>query len=234
MQTEQKVILSADELNKDELFSLLKKVGSLVNCIKIHNLFDLHGPSIVSDLKNAGAKRVWVDFKLHDIPNTVKLRAKALSESGCDIITVHASGGIEMMLAAKQAFGSGKVYAVTALTSLSDEMVKEIYNSSGAEELVNRLALLVRESGVDGLVCSPKEISILRSNRQLTGLELVVPGIRSAGVETNDQRRFATPENAIKAGANFLVIGRQITKAANPVEALKLLEKEILNALGHV
>jgi orotidine-5'-phosphate decarboxylase len=229
MQTAQKVILSADEFDREGLLELLKKAGAMIYCVKIHNLYDQFGPEIVAELKKAGAQKVWVDFKLHDIPNTVKLRAEALAASGCDIITVHASGGVEMMSAAKQGFGSGKVYAVTALTSLTDEAVKDIYQSENAESLVLRLAPLIKKSGVDGLVCSPKEITAIRKNSDYNGLELIVPGIRSAGVSTDDQKRFDTPPNALKAGANFLVIGRQITKAVDPVAAINALEQEILN-----
>ena len=229
MLIEQKVILAVDEFNKEQLLDFVKKFGSKLFCVKIHSLYDQCGPGIVKEIKDAGAQKVWVDFKLHDIPNTVKLRAKAIAESGADILTVHASGGVEMMRAAKEGFGSGKVYAVTALTSLTDENIKNIYNSSGSEDLVSRLAVLVKESGVDGLVCSPKEIAMLRSNAEFKNLELVVPGIRSVGVSADDQNRFDTPANALTAGADFLVIGRQITKAMNPLEAIQLLEKEISN-----
>jgi orotidine-5'-phosphate decarboxylase len=229
MYTEKKVILAADEFDREGLLEFVKKIGGKVYCVKIHNLYDQFGPNIVKDLKDAGAARVWVDFKLHDIPNTVKLRAKALAESGCDIITVHASGGVEMMTAAKEGFGTGKVYAVTALTSLNDESLNKIYKSGSAEELIVRLAVLVKESGVDGLVCSPKEISAIRSNPDFDNLELVIPGIRSAGVSADDQKRFDTPENALKSGASYLVIGRQITKAENPLEAINSLELELTN-----
>ena len=232
MYTEKKVILAADEFDREGLLELVKKVGSKVYCVKIHNLYDQFGPDIVNELKQAGAAKVWVDFKLHDIPNTVKLRAKALADSGSDIITVHASGGVEIMQAAKEGFGAGKVYAVTALTSLNEEALSKIYKSNNAEELVSRLAVLVKESGVDGLVCSPKEISVIRSNTDFNSLELVIPGIRSVGVSADDQKRFDTPENALKAGANFLVIGRQITKAEDPLEAINLLEQEISKCIS--
>jgi len=229
MTTEEKIILSTDEFNKQELLDFVKKFGSKFSCIKIHNLYDQFGPGIISELKDAGAKRVWVDAKLHDIPNTVKLRAKAIASSGADILTVHASGGIEMMQAAKEGFGNGKIYAVTALTSLTNQNIKAIYNAQDAKEMVLRLAPLVRQSGVDGLVCSPLEIEMLRANPDLKNLEIVVPGIRSQGVSANDQQRFDTPVNALKAGANFLVIGRQITQAKDPGQAIADLENEISN-----
>jgi orotidine-5'-phosphate decarboxylase len=228
MFTQEKIILSADEYDREGLLEVVKKIGDKVYCIKIHNLFDQYGPQIVKDLREAGANKVWIDAKLHDIPNTVKLRARAIASSGADILTVHASGGVEMLKAAKEGFGTGKVFAVTALTSLDDAAIKNIYNSQSAKELVGRLALLVKESGVDGLVCSPQEISMLREKSEFDSLELVIPGIRSAGVDVNDQKRFDTPGNALRAGANFLVIGRQITKASDPMVAIESLEKEIL------
>ena len=137
-----------------------------------------------------------------------------------------------MLAAAKAGFNSGKVYAVTALTSLSEESLTKIYKSSNAEELVIRLAGLVKESGVDGLVCSPKEISAIRAITDFNNLELVIPGIRSAGVNSDDQQRFDTPTNALKAGANYLVVGRQITKAEDPVQAINLLEEEISKCIN--
>jgi orotidine-5'-phosphate decarboxylase len=227
MITEQKVILATDEFNREQLLDFVKKFGSNFFCIKIHNLYDLFGPGIVKELKAAGAKKVWVDAKLHDIPNTVKLRAQAIAESGADILTVHASGGVEMLKAAKEGFGFGKVYAITALTSLKDENLKIIYNASGAKDVVARLAPLVKESGVDGLVCSSLEISMLRENSAYNNLELVIPGIRSQGVSTDEQQRFDTPANALKAGASFLVIGRQIIQAKDIKKAIDDLEKEI-------
>ena len=232
MYTEQKIILATDEFNYNEIIDFVKKFGNKVFGVKIHNLFDQFGPKIVSELQTAGAKRVWVDAKLHDIPNTVKLRAKAIAGSGCNILSVHASGGEEMMRAAKEGFGSGKVYAVTALTSLTEENLKAIYNVENFEELVKYLAKLAKNSGVDGLVCSPKEISLLKSDPDLKNLELVVPGIRSVGVDVNDQQRFDTPTNALKAGANFLVVGRQLTKATDKAKAFDDLEKELANILN--
>ena len=231
MHTEQKVILAADEFSREELLEFVKNFGPRFYCVKIHGLYDEFGPGIVNELKSAGAQRVWVDTKLHDIPNTVKLRAKAIGNSSADILSVHASGGVEMLKAAKLGFGKGKVYAVTALTSLTDADLKKIYNAQGAEEVVARLAGLVKESGVDGLVCSPKEIAMLRGNADFKNLELVVPGIRSEGVSPDDQQRFDTPTNALKAGANFLVMGRQITHAPDPQAALDALEKEIAKVL---
>ena len=227
MHTEKRVILAADELNHDPLLELLKQVGSRIYAVKVHNMYDLYGPSIVGELRGAGVRRVWVDAKLHDIPNTVKLRARALALSGCDMITVHASGGVKMMAAAQDGFGAGKVFGVTALTSLDDQEIQTMYKAAMAADLVDRLAPLVLDSGIAGLVCSPKELAMLRAETRYKYLELVVPGIRSAGVDVNDQKRVDTPGNAVKAGATYLVIGRQLTKAEDPVAALDALEAEL-------
>ncbi len=232
MYTEQKIILATDEFGREELLDFVGKVGSRVYCVKIHSLYDLYGPGIVSELKKAGASKVWVDAKLHDIPNTVRLRAKAIANSGCEILSVHASGGVEMLSAAKEGFGSGKVLGITALTSLTDQAIKDIYQSADAKELVGRLTPLIKQSGINGLVCSPKELELVRSNPDFNELELVIPGIRSAGVDVNDQKRFDTPFNALKAGASYLVMGRQLTQAADVAVALNKLEHELKLALN--
>ncbi len=215
-----KIILALDEIqNINDAAELVKKVGSLVYAVKIHNLYDKFGPDVVRVLKEAGAEKVWVDFKLYDIPNTGKLRAHDIT---ADIISVHASAGVEMM---KEVVASGKgIFAVTALTSFSPSEVKQIYNRE-VEDVVLTLAKLAREAGVSGIVCSPKEIKLIRSRPEFQDLKLVVPGIRSRGVDSNDQHRVGTPEQAILDGADYLVIGRQITQAENPEdEARKLSE----------
>lgn len=217
-----KIILALDEIQKlDEVIALVKKVGSLVYAVKIHNLYDTFGPAIVDELKEAGAEKVWVDFKLYDIPNTVKLRAEDIQ---ADIISVHASGGMKMM---QGAVATGKeIFAVTALTSFTAEEVEKIYNRS-VDDTVLTLANMALEAGVAGIVCSPKELKMLRSHEEFKNIKLVVPGIRSQGADVNDQNRVATPFKALEAGADFLVIGRQVTQAADPEAELKKILEEI-------
>ncbi len=217
-----KLILALDEIQDlEEVLALVKKVGHLFYAVKIHNLYDKFGPSVVDKIKEAGAEKVWVDFKLYDIPNTGRLRALSIN---ADIISVHASGGVEMM---KEIASSGKeIFAVTALTSFSPEEVKSIYNNDLDRAVLN-LALLAKEAGVAGVVCSPREIKMLKSHTELDGLKLVVPGIRGVGVDTNDQSRVGTPKQAIIDGADYLVIGRQITKAENPGEEISRILEEI-------
>lgn len=229
--TTSRIILALDELDLCRCIELAGAVGKLVHAIKIHSLFDQEGPEVVRQLRMAGARRIWVDAKLHDIPNTVKLRAKAIAKSGADILTVHASGGVEMMRAAKESADGAEVYAVTVLTSLSPEIAKIIYGTS-AEDAVLMLANLAKEAGVDGVVCSPREVEVLAKSPELQGLKFITPGVRSLGKKTDDQRRVDTPERAIASGSTHLVVGRQITQAANPVEALRQIEEEIASATG--
>lgn len=224
-----RIVLAADELTAEELLRLLKIVGSRLYAVKIHNLYDEHGSEVIRWLKNY-VHRVWVDAKLHDIPNTVALRAKALKNAGADILTVHASGGIDMMNAARE-HGPAEVYGVTVLTSLNDEQALEIY-CRFVEEEVLRLARLVNVTGLNGLVCSPNELEPIRLDSGIRpSIKLVTPGIRSAGAHAGDQQRIATPGLAIRNGASLLVIGRPITQAQNPLLALEQIEVEIATAL---
>jgi len=220
-----RVILAADELSIEQCLGLASKIGSRVHAIKVHNAFDAQGPTIVQQLHDAGAERVWVDAKLHDIPNTVRLRAKAIADSGAEIITVHASGEIEMMMAAVEAFPY-EVFAITVLTSLNEEQA-HLLHGQPSKAGVLYLARLAKLAGVAGVVCSPKEVGILAKRPELKGMKFIVPGVRSVGKDAGDQQRVDTPLNAIKAGATHLVVGRQITQVSDPVAALDALEAEL-------
>ena len=216
-----KIILALDEIkNLDEAVKLVKKVGHLVYAVKIHNLYDKFGPGVVRKLKEAGAEKVWVDFKLYDISNTVRLRAKSID---ADIISVHASGGVKMM---QEAVASGKeIFAITILTSLSSPEVQQIYNSE-VDDVVLVLARLAKEAGVSGIVCSSQEVKMIRNHSEFKDLKVIVPGIRSSGVDLNDQKRTSTPVESLQNGADYLVIGRQITQAIDPqVETEKICEE---------
>lgn len=214
------IILAIDEIRDlDKVIELVKKVGHLVHAVKIHNLYDKFGPEIITKLKEVGAEKVWVDFKLCDIPNTVRLRAENI---GADIISVHASGGVKMM---QEAVASGKeIFAVTMLTSFSEFEVKQIYNRD-VNDVVLNLARLAKEAGVAGIVCSPKEIKLLKDTGEFSDLKIITPGVRSLGVDSNDQNRVSTPKEAIQNGADYLVIGREITEALDPVLALETIVK---------
>jgi len=181
---------------------------------------------------------VFLDLKLHDIPNTVSRAAAAAVRTGASIVNCHALGGTEMM----KAFGEGaraaadkagleapKLIAVTILTSLDAGAVRAVGLGGSPREAALRLAILAKESGLDGVVCSPEEIETIRA--ALGGdFLLVVPGVRSRGEAAGDQRRVATPSDAIRAGADLLVVGRPITGASDPAAAARAIVAEIAAA----
>ena len=196
-------------------------------------LFTARGPEIVRRLTERG-DRVFLDLKFHDIPNTVAGAVASAAARGGWMTNVHASGGRAMMAAAREAAekhtqpGAERtlVIAVTVLTSLDAAGLKEIGIDASPGDHVARLARLARESGLDGVVCSPQEIEIVRRECGADFL-IVTPGIRGASDAKGDQARTATPEGAIKAGADYLVIGRPITAASNPAEAADRIAAEI-------
>jgi orotidine-5'-phosphate decarboxylase len=191
-------------------------------------LFSRTGPAVVEQLRGAG-KRVFLDLKLHDIPNTVKHAARAAADLGVDLITVHASGGRRMVAAAREAVEGTetRVLAVTVLTSISSEMLRdEIGIRTSTEMTVSRFAKLAVESGAHGIVSSPHEIAVVREAVG-RGALIVTPGIRPAWAGADDQARFLTPRDAAKAGADFVVVGRPILQHENPGEAVALVLKEL-------
>lgn len=199
-----------------------------VNWLKVGmTLFNNAGPFVVRELKDLGHK-VFVDLKLHDIPSQVYGAAYALGEVGADMMTVHASGGVEMMKKAIQGARDGAahnnfrppiVLAVTVLTSMDDAGLKQIGVNATPVEQVKRLAALALEADVDGVVCSAEEASLMR---EILGPDkyIVTPGIRLESDEKGDQSRITTPSQAIKNGATHIVVGRPITMRANRVEAI--------------
>lgn len=224
-----RIILAVNEPSLGQCLELVSKVGDLVYAIKIHNVFDQYGPSVVQRLRDAGARRVWVDAKLKDIPSTVKFRAKAIAESGADILTVHASGEIEMMMAAVEA-GPAEIYAATVLTSLDEEQANLLSGRPTKSEALY-LARLAKLAGVHGVVCSPMEVRVLSKRPELQGLKFVTPGIYSSGRATDDQKRVGSPANSIASGSTHLVIGRQITQAPDPTKVLREIKESIHRTL---
>lgn len=187
------------------------------------------GPSLISELRQLG-RPVFVDAKLHDIPNTVEAAARQLGSAGARWVTVHASGGMAMMRAAVTGLAEGAantnagILAVTVLTSLDD--LAEIGVEDPIADQVGRLAALAADAGVEGVVCSTREIRVCASTAP--ELTRVVPGIRPSGVEHHDQARVATPEAAIDEGADLLVIGRAITGSSDPAAAAARIGETIL------
>lgn len=197
-------------------------------------LFVSEGPGLVRELAAAG-RHVFLDLKLHDIPNTAAGAARSAARLGARLLTVHAAGGREMMAAAVEATrevggspaeGGTAVLAVTVLTSLDDELLSEIAGGEvSAEEAVGRLAVLAREAGADGVVASVAECSAVKA---LCGESFLVatPGIRLAGAAAHDQKRVATPAQAAEAGSDYLVVGRAVRGADDPPAALRRVREE--------
>lgn len=193
-------------------------------------LFVAAGPGFVSELVDGGHE-VFLDLKFHDIPNTVAQACKAAARLGVWMTNVHACGGPRMLEAAREALdaASGRrplLIAVTVLTSMGDAELQAIGIHTSAVDQVMRLARLTRESGLDGVVCSAREAAALRQAMG-PGFALVTPGIRPAGAEAGDQTRILTPAQALAAGADYLVVGRPITQAADPMAALMAINQEI-------
>lgn len=229
-----RLALAAD-LPLREALALYARISSEVGVAKVGlSLFVEHGPAAVEAFLELGAE-VFLDLKLHDIPNTVALAARAAGELGVGLLTVHASGGEAMIRAAVAGAHEGasrrghpapRVLAVTALTSLSDADLAAVGFREPAPRVVSGLAALAVRAGAGGLVCSPRELSALRSELG-PSVFLCTPGIRPAGASGGDQARAETPSFAVRAGADLLVVGRPIHAAADPVAAARQIAAEI-------
>lgn len=198
--------------------SLYLKVGM--------ELYYATGPEIVSYLKDLGHS-VFLDLKLHDIPNTVKSAMKVLSHLGVDMTNVHAAGGVEMMKAAREGLGKeAKLIAVTQLTSTSEEQMRDFQNiQTSLQESVIHYAKKTAEAGLDGVVCSAQEVKLIK---EATSPEFIclTPGIRPAGAAVGDQKRVMTPADAYQIGSDYIVVGRPITQATDPVAAYHAIKDE--------
>jgi orotidine-5'-phosphate decarboxylase len=222
--------VALDTPDLERALALARSLSTAVGGIKLGLEFlSAHGPEGLKRLIAEGLP-VFADVKFHDIPNTVAGAARALSCLGVTIFNVHASGGVAMMQAAKEAAltarAPAKVLAVTVLTSLGEKDLARVGQGMKVEEQVVRLALLAREAGLDGVVCSPREIAAVR---QACGKDflIVTPGIRPRGAELGDQVRVMTPAEAVQAGADILVIGRPVTAARDPAAAARALLLEL-------
>lgn len=198
--------------------SLYLKVGM--------ELYYATGPEIVSYLKGL-SHSVFLDLKLHDIPNTVKSAMKVLSNLGVDMTNVHAAGGVEMMKAAREGLGKeAKLIAVTQLTSTSEEQMRDFQNiQTSLQESVIHYAKKTAEAGLDGVVCSAQEVKLIK---EATSPDFIclTPGIRPAGAAVGDQKRVMTPADAYQIGSDYIVVGRPITQATDPVAAYHAIKDE--------
>ena len=227
MTSTDKLILALDTDRADEALGFVRRLKSHLRVFKIGNqLFTREGPAIVQAVRAEGVD-IFLDQKWHDIPQTVANAVKAAVALDVRFVTVHASGGLEMLQAAQEAVKGSRtqILAVTVLTSLDDGALRQIGFDRTAAEQVVRLARLAVLAGVHGLVCSPHEIELIRRQLQ-EPVKLVTPGVRSAKDGAQDQKRTLSAPEALKRGANHLVIGRPITKAADPVAATQALMAE--------
>jgi len=225
-----RLIVALDVSTAGEAQELVNKIGDAAGLYKVGlQLFTGEGPDFVRDLISSGRK-VFLDLKLHDIPNTVSHAAKQAVALGVSMLTVHASGGAAMLQAASQATaGRLTLLAVTVLTSMSDEDLQEVGIAGRVIDQALRLATLARAEGFGGIVSSPREAAQLRKMLG-DGFAIVTPGVRPAGADLNDQQRVATPGEAISAGASHVVIGRPITHAADPAKAANDIVVELERA----
>ena len=187
-----------------------------VSTVKVGlELYLRYGPGIVASIRGASGVKIFLDLKLHDIPATVAGAARAVARLHPDVLTVHAAGGPEVIRAAVGAAPDTMIAAVTVLTSLGEADLEQIGVGGPLSDAVRRLAVLAVSAGARGLVCSPREVAVVRAEVG-PDVTLITPGVRPAGADAHDQARTATPEEALRAGADLLVIGRPITSAADP------------------
>ena len=230
--TDPKVLIALDYDNKEQALAFIAKLDPKTCRLKIgKEMFTHFGPEFVKVIVGKGFD-VFLDLKFHDIPNTVAKAVKAAADLGVWMVNVHASGGRRMMEAAKailEPYGDKAplLIAVTVLTSMDQSDLTELGINISPAEQVKRLATLTKSSGLDGVVCSSHEAEELKA---LLGesFKLITPGIRLEGAVADDQRRIKTPKQAIESGSDYLVIGRPITQAADPVSVLNQINASLL------
>lgn len=231
-----RLIVALDVDSFDKMKALVDELGDLISYYKVGmELYYSAGSDTIRYLKEHG-KKVFLDLKLHDIPNTVGHSVASVTRLGVNLITIHAAGGRAMMQAAARyakitadelGVERPKILAVTVLTSFDDQGWQEVGGHLPIQEHVLELAALAKSSGVDGVVASPKEAGSIREMAGKDDFLIVTPGIRPSFAQTDDQKRIATPSQAFKDGSSMLVIGRPITQAIDPCAAARLILKEI-------
>ena len=225
--TADKIIVALDVATEEKALDLIEELHGQISFIKIGlQLYTAEGPEIVRAVLSTGAK-VWLDIKLHDIPNTVARAVESASNLGVQMLTIHLSGGSEMIRAATAARANNiLILGVSVLTSATEETLREIGISDKVDDQVLRLAKLGVEAGIDGIVASPHEIKTLRAAFGHK-IKIVVQGIRPTWAEPGDQKRFMTPRQALGAGADYIGIGRPITRHSRPSEAVTKILQEL-------
>jgi orotidine-5'-phosphate decarboxylase len=224
------VIVALDFPEEKQALELVQRLDPARCRLKIgKEMFTRSGPQLVEKIAALGYE-IFLDLKFHDIPNTVAGACRSAADLGVWMINVHTLGGKRMMEAAREAVDKSTtkplLIGVTILTSMGQEDIEEVGLGGTPADNVKRLAMLASDAGLDGVVCSPKEVEMLRQNIPDT-FNLVTPGIRPAWSEKGDQTRITTPADAMRLGSSYLVIGRPITGAVNPLEALGRIEAEL-------
>jgi len=225
------LIAALDVNSREEAFAVVEKIGPSVEWYKVgKQLFTRCGPELIGGLKQRG-KKVFLDLKYHDIPNTVAQAVRSAAAIGADMVNVHASGGPSMLKAAAQAAAESNIclIAVTVLTSLDQQELNAIGIQDSPAEQVLRLAQLTQQAGLAGVVCSAREITLIQ---EACGKDFltIVPGIRPAGADAGDQKRIMTPAQAAAAGASYIVVGRPILAASDPSEAARSIRQELASS----
>jgi len=238
MEARRRIVPAIDKMTLRNALNLIAATSGSVDVFKTHATAEPQLAGNIKEFRREGAKIVWIDFKDHDMPDTVAERAAAVKDAGADWLTVHAHGGPKMVEAAVKN-GPGFIIAVTLLTGTTDEMVAELYNPDGIEpalrqnrdQVTVKLARWGKRGGAHALVCAPTQVSMLSAMPEFHGMIMIVPGTRSVGVAHHDQKQVDTPYNAIINGANYLVGGRQITQATDQLAALEAMALEISPAI---
>ena len=222
-----RLCVALDVVDADTAQKTTRLLAEHVDVFKIGlQLFCAEGPSVIGAVRDAGAREIFLDLKLHDIPNTVAGAVKSARRHAVDYLTVHTGGGRAMLEAALSEAGPVQLLGVTVLTSLTDGDLAEVGHTSGTDTLVERRAALAASIGLSGVVCSPLEVARVASIMG-TSACIVTPGIRLDGDALGDQRRVATPERALADGATMLVIGRPILAAADPIDAARAARERV-------
>lgn len=229
------IIVALDLPSREQAFDLVERLGDSITFYKVGSpLFTRAGPQFVTELRARG-KRVFLDLKYHDIPSTVANAVEAAAQLGVDLVTLHASGGEAMMRAARDAVGDNgpRLLGVTILTSFTADDVEKVWNKEiiSVREEVARLSGLAVAAGLHGVVTSPLEVESLK-RRHGAGFIVVTPGIRPVGDGLGDQARTATPGEAARAGSDFLVVGRPVLTADDPLAVVHAMRVELDGARG--
>ncbi len=225
------IIVALDYAKKEQAFTLLHQLDPATCRVKVgKEMFTRFGPNFIREIQQLKFE-LFLDLKFHDIPHTVANAVSAAADLGVWMVNIHASGGKEMLLAAKEAlipYGENRplLTGVTVLTSMTQSDLQQSGIAVSLPQQVKNLALLSADAGLDGVVCSAKEVEMLRSTLS-SEFKLITPGIRPVGTKQDDQKRVVTPKEALQMGSDYLVIGRPITQAKNPLKMLASIQAEL-------